>query len=509
MDLKKRLRAELSITDTNINLSSNIQLSKILKERGWPEIELTKNKDYVLNDDTLGRYVKMGYHEAKTIQELHSLETIHNTFVGYPCFKDSGDIDIFDKLDEILEENENDTQAFNDFVFPEKLDMSKIVLGKGTGYWQHLKKVGRGKYKVFPSFSSCLANSHRNKHRRPNLANLPARGPYALKIRGQFTTPSKDYVWVSADQSGLQLRNIAFLLEEGSPMRKAFLELGGDIHSMTGATVINNNKIPVDEFISRKKEKEIGLIRYKAKGMNFGCAFNAQEFTVKSTVIEPNWTLDECKDFIIEEGLDIVGNDEYLTVAREMRKRHFKGYWGLDKYNKATIKQAKKDGFVRSSYGSFRRLPYLLVEVGSSGDRLDKKRYANYTSIALNSRIQTLETVVMNRTLNKTIKDSKEHMVRAYIPDFIHDALECICHKDDLISFCTIMKAHAETMYPEFNGIPLEMEGNVADYHGTFHQTKLNEKGEEENAWEVWDMGHDWDKYIDKDLYKKIRRDIV
>lgn len=493
-ELKKEVRTALHITDPTINLSSNPQLAEVVKNLGWKDQGLNKDGSYTMNDESLTKFIEDGHKEAKLIQDLHSLETLMNTFVGYPIFKGqemSFDLDSF--LDEALE---NDTSMFDDFEFPERFNISEVELGKGTGYWQHLKKIGRGTYKVFPRFGTCMAQSHRNKHMKPNLANIPVRGDYAKRIRRIYTPPTKDHVWVSADQSGVQLRAIAFLLEEGSPMRTAFLELGGDLHSMTGATVINNNKIPLEEFIKLRHQGDEFIInqRYKAKGQNFGLAFGAGEFTVKTTTIEPNWSEKECVDFIIENGLDIVNGDVYLTVAREMIVRHFKQYYGLKKWIENTKKFARKNGFVRSPFATFRRLPYLLVKP-EKNNKLDIKRYSGQENISLNSPIQTIETVIMNRTLNRTNEDCRRLGIDAYIPDFIHDAVECISNKKDLKKFCTIIKEHAETTFPEFNGIPLEMEGNTADYWGTVRRTKIKD-GKEVDDWEVWDCGHDWSKYI-------------
>ena len=496
-ELKREVRTALHIVDSKVNLSSNPQLAEVVKNLGWKEEGLNKDGSYTMNDDSLTRFIEAGHKEAQLIKDLHTLETLMNTFVGYPVFKNSNmEFDILESLDNLLEDNENDTSMFDDFEFPETFNISEVDLGKGTGYWQHLKKIGRGKYKVFPSFGTCMAQSHRNKHKKPNLANIPVRGEYAKRIRRIYMPPSKDHVWVSADQSGVQLRAIGFLLEEGSPMRRAFLELGGDLHSMTGATVINNNKIPLDEFIKLRHEGDEFIInqRYKAKGQNFGLAFGAGAFTVKTTTIEPNWSEKECVDFIIDNHLDIEKDDVYLTVAIELISRHFKQYSGLKKWIENTKSFARRNGFVRSPYASFRRLPYLLVKP-EKNNKLDMKRYSGQENISLNSPIQTLETVVMNRTLNKTNSDCKRLGIDAYIPDFVHDALECICLRTDLERFCTLMKDHAETIFTEFNGIPLEMEGNVADYWRTVRRTKIKD-GKEIDDWEVWDCGHDWSKYI-------------
>ena len=52
-------------------------------------------------------------------------------------------------------------------------------------------------------------------------------------------------------------------------MIKAFTELGGDLHSMTAAQILMNNSVSVEEFISKRKQKdfkkEFNEIRFRAK----------------------------------------------------------------------------------------------------------------------------------------------------------------------------------------------------------------------------------------------------
>jgi DNA polymerase I-like protein with 3'-5' exonuclease and polymerase domains len=500
-DLKTEIRRTFHITDKSINVSSGKQMSEVFKNLGWKDQGLNKDGSYTMDSEALAKFVEAGYKEANLIVKLHTLETLHNTFVGYPKFKNNEEIDLFGMLDTEVE----DTHKFDGFVFPEKLDMGNIELGKGTGYWKMLRKTGRGKYKVFPKIRTCMARSHRHKNSNPNLANIPNHGEFASRIRRIFIPP-KDHSLLSADQSGLQMRNVSFLLEEGSPLRDVFLKFGGDAHSITGCKVLNNNKIPLEEFLAKKKSDPIiAELRQRSKAFNFGLLFGAGAYTIKNTIIEPNWSEKDIMDFIIEHRLTIKNDDPSLTVAIYVRNKYYEEYWGLSNWIDKTKRKAKKDGFVRSSYGSFRRTPYLLVKP-SDRDKLDSGRYANYENISLNTAIQTLETVIMDRTLNNTDKWLKVNNKKSRFITSTHDELTYYAHDSEKKELSTVLKYYAELTYKEFNGIDLEMEGELGDYHRTARTTRLNKEGKEESAWQLWHINaKSWDDYVDKDLLESFK----
>ena len=496
--LKNEIRRAFHITDKSINVSSGKQLSDIFKNLGWKDQGLNKDGSYTMDGEALNKFVKEGYKDVQLIIDLHTLETLMNAFVGYPKFKTNNDVDLWDLIDS----DSGDTQKFDDFIFPERLNMGDIELGRGTGYWKFLKKTGRGEYKIFPVFGSFMAKSHRNRPKAPNTAQIPSHGQYAKRIRRQISVP-KDYVLSDSDQSGLQMRNVSFLLEENSPLRDVFLKYGGDAHSITGCKILMNNKISLEEFMAKKKsDPYVAEMRQKSKAFNFSLLFGGQANMLKTVVIQPNWTEQECFDYISSNRISLVDNDAFLTVATFVRKRFYEEYYGLHNWLEKTKKKAKRDGFVRSPYGTFRRTPYLLVTPDRS-DQLDRKRFSNYESICLNSPIQSLESVVMNRTLNNTSNYIKKNNLKSKFIIAVHDAFSYYVHKDEVSKICTSVKHFAEIMYPEFRGIPLEMEGNIADYWGTYRKTEIKD-GKEVDAFEVWDNGHDWGKYIDESLIPEL-----
>jgi DNA polymerase I-like protein with 3'-5' exonuclease and polymerase domains len=283
---------------------------------------------------------------------------------------------------------------------------------------------------------------------------------------------------------------LAGILSNDPVMRKAFIEEGGDLHSRTAYEVIlnkrfKNKEITFNEFLVLKEEgnKKIKVFRQKAKSFNFGLLFGAGSYTIRSNNIEPEWTLDECNSFIGENGLQLIKNDPQLTVADYARRKFFETYHELEKYNERTKRNAEIFGYVRSVYGAVRRLPGLSYVGGQS----DNKLISNLHSISLNSPIQNMEAVNITRWIVEMDRFIEEKELKSYFFITIHDAVELFIHRGEVSIVCKKLKELAEKPYEELNGIPLEVEGNVSDYWGTYKK----------DNWELWDIGHNWDKYLE------------
>lgn len=171
------------------------------------ELEIEEWSPYKSNDDILQLWLKdfrikrdnKAVEVVQAIQHLRTLSTVFSTFLG-------------DKRE-------------------------------GTGYWQYIRKSNDG-LTVHPNFAVMRADSGRNKCSKPNLQNVPSHGDNAEIVRPIFCTPNEDTYFISADQSGLQLR-LGAIYSGDVMMRKIFCELSGDMHSMTAWNVfIKNNPKP-------------------------------------------------------------------------------------------------------------------------------------------------------------------------------------------------------------------------------------------------------------------------
>jgi len=437
-----------------INPNSGTQMGLFIEHyMKWSAIEMSKpdrqGKSYYLtNDNCLTEWAKV-YPLAKVLIEYSSLTTLMNTFVGYESEK--------------------------------------------SGFWKYVRYHEEDKsYRVHGQFAVMLANSHRNKSYDPNLQNIPSHGAHATLVKKYFSTPSKDFHFMSADFSGLQLR-LACIVSDDIAMRDAFVNHGGDLHSKTAVEAIMNNSVSLEDFLKEKKSNEVYAdFRFKAKSINFGVIFGSGSSTIMKNIIYKEWTLQECLDYIKDNSLkmktfkDDHSLNAYFTVANAIRDNFFKTYTGLHNWIGSTKESAKK-GYVRSIYGAIRRLPYLTcqdrlseIEARDFRGQIHRKRIANFNNISLNTRIQNMEIVVVHRTMLKLSKFLKDNNMESIIFGQVHDSIEIYAHKDEVIIIREKLKEIASHPYREYRGIPLEIEGDVSDYFGKN---------------ELWHLGKDWEDY--------------
>jgi hypothetical protein len=253
-------------------------------------------------------------------------------------------------------------------------------------------------------------------------------------------------------------------------------------------------EIPV-YCVSIPKDDEV-LIRgsktgnsYRCGQCNFGLIFGAGGQTIKRVVIEPNWSSKECGEYILENKLKIEKDsmthkpDPMLTVAKDIREKFFEAYPELANWHRDYKSKSANQGYITSIYGAIRRLPQLLYQ----GEEDDYGLVSNLESICLNSPIQNMESVIMTQLMLKVHYWLKENNMKSRFFGAVHDAVELYVFKDEAKEVSRKIKELFELAREEFNGIPLEMEGNIADYYGT----------KDSDNWELWDLGHDWGDLID------------
>jgi len=442
-NLENDFLQEMGLKTGNINLNSDDQLGKLFENRGWNNYGKSKKGIYLTNADTLNRWVKDGKQSASILLKLNSLKTIMSTFVG--------------------EEN------------------------KKSGLWQYIRSHEDGSNRIHSSFAVMLAGSGRMKSSKPNFQNFPSHGKEAKMIKKFFIPPSKDYVFLSADASGIQLRIVGRDANE-EKMIYAFKNLGGDLHSITACSAILNDKYSIEDFLKLKKEgnEEVLKARYQAKQLNFLLLFGGTAGLVYRKFIDLNWSEEEADQYCFENNLKILEyqgkSSTKFTVAVDLHKRFFEIYPSLVKWRTEKEATALKNGYVKSIYGAIRRVPHLKEDLR---DINNGKRVSNLESIILNSPVQNIETVMMQRSgsnLKKWLKkrNKEEGKEIAIIFSFIHDAIELYVLKEYITEVAQKVKEIFEQDYSEYNKIPFPMEGNIADYYNN----------------ELWDMGKDWEEIL-------------
>lgn len=460
--LEKEILIELKEDKSTFNLSSPDQLGIKLEKLGWPISDRNKKKIPTTGEDQLKDWEKKGKTLATKILKYREIRKMLTTYVGI--------------------ENEK------------------------SGMYKWIRDDG----KIHTNYNNFLALSWRHTSSKPNGQNFVSHGEKAKIVRS-FITPnnSPDYAFLSTDYSGLQLR-LAAMVSNDEQMVRAFKLEGGDIHMRTAYNVMLKymTKIAsIEEAQNIRKGEDdeakfINDMRFKSKSINFGLLFGAQASTIMMQSIKPNWKEEDVDSYIQKNKLskqvkehylkieakeykfiytslnpnENMLNAKYFTIAVDVRQKFFEAYTGLETWINETRQFAIKNGYVISVYGAIRRLPYLTITSGQGYD-VNYGPYSNYLNIALNSPIQNMEAIVMNRSLVNIWKWIKENKREDKIFSQIHDAQEYyMLFTEEKVwkEFVTKVHEFNEQDYPEYKGIPLEVESNLADYYG---------KGE------LWDMG--------------------
>jgi DNA polymerase I-like protein with 3'-5' exonuclease and polymerase domains len=305
------------------------------------------------------------------------------------------------------------------------------------------------------------------------------------------------------------------MINESGNYKNAFINQGGDLHSVTAYNVLLKNKEillknkeivkfdSVDKVLKYKELEPVKSYRFKSKSINFGLLFGMQAYTFAKGNLEIEWNLEECKNYIKENNLEDAlrvnkkfilkdkhtFNDKYKvdktdsdfcyykTVSEDIRNKFFTTYYDLQNYMNDWKELCKKQGYSKSIFGGLRRLPFLLY----NGKDENKKRFANYENISLNSRIQNMEVCIVNSAMIELHNWLKDNNKKSYLFLNIHDAIEMMLFKLEIKEVCLKIIDIFTRYYDYYNGINLEVEGNIADY---FEKNQL------------WDLGEKWISYL-------------
>jgi DNA polymerase I-like protein with 3'-5' exonuclease and polymerase domains len=207
-DKIKSIQNKLAETLGNIDFNSTQALGKRLKEKGWKSYGESKAGFFSTGDEQLEHWVLDGHQEALLLQDLRSSNTLLSTFIG----KTSED-----------------------------------------GWGKYLNNYEDGSWRMCAQYSHMTADSGRSKCRNPNLQQIPANDDLIPKC---IDVPSEDYVFLSADQSSLQVRLAGIDAKDSSLKNVYGPGKHGDFHSLTAFNIFAKDKV----FI--KLTDDSGKVRY-------------------------------------------------------------------------------------------------------------------------------------------------------------------------------------------------------------------------------------------------------
>lgn len=406
----------------DINLNSSEQLGKALEELGWPNLGVTKKGIYRTGDLQLQEWRNLGYEMASKILEMKSWVKLKNSFVG------------------------------------EDLD-SKDFFNEDSDAPQGLLKFLSSDGKVHCTFRTADTGSGRSACSNPNLQQMPKQGKEGRLFRPSFKCP-KGYWIAEPDYSGFQLR-IVQVLSKDPVMEDIFLNQGGDMHSITAASVFCPG-MPTSEFLSKKKYEPYKTYRQLAKSINFAYIFGAMHY-ILVPVIRNEWSEERIQQFIQDNDIKVDLEKESVeeAIAKIIRKRFFETYPKLGEFIESQKILAQKQGYVDSYHGFRRHLPYMLYQ-GKDGD---EKLYKNLASISVNNPVQAFEAYIVYVSMIMILKRIKELNLQSKIVAMVHDAIVLYIKREESETMYGILKECMEVPASVY-GIPFLVDVGMGHIWG-------------------------------------------
>ncbi|NGX36656.1 MAG: hypothetical protein K1000chlam1_01508, partial [Candidatus Anoxychlamydiales bacterium] len=163
------------------------------------------------------------------------------------------------------------------------------------------KQINPITQRVHTTFLQSGTATGRLASKDPNLQNIPIRSEIGKKIREGFEPQNKNWFYLAADYSQIELRFLAHFSEE-PVLINAFIN-GEDIHKSTAALVYG---VPLEEVTSK--------MRSNAKAVNFGIIYGQSAFGLSEQI---DITPKEAKVFIDTYFLKYPKIAEYLESSKQ------------------------------------------------------------------------------------------------------------------------------------------------------------------------------------------------
>ena len=269
--------------------------------------------------------------------------------------------------------------------------------------------------KIHTIFTQTLTRTGRLSSTEPNLQNIPVRYEYGKLIRKAFV-PSEDSVLLSSDYSQIELRifthmaNVETLVEA--------IKNGLDIHTKTAMDIFHVSK-----------EDVTSNMRRIAKAVNFGILYGISSFGLAENI---HTSVGEAKAFI----------DHY-----------FEAYPGIKNYMDEVVKEAYKNGYVKTLLNRKRTINELKSNnkmIRNQGERM-----------ALNTPIQGTSADIIKKAMNEVKLAFEENNLKSKLILQVHDELIIDCKKDEQELVTKLLKDIMENTIKL--RVPLEVDIHYGD----------------------------------------------
>ena len=289
--------------------------------------------------------------------------------------------------------------------------LTKLKSTYADGLANYISEDGR----IHGKFNQTITATGRISSTEPNLQNIPVRMELGRLIRKVFI-PEKDYVFVDADYSQIELRILAHCSGD-EQLINAYKE-ARDIHRITASQVFH---IPFDEVTD--------LQRRNAKAVNFGIVYGISSFG-------------------LSEDLSITKKE-----AAQYIENYFKTYPGIKTFLETSVEHAKEKGYVVTLFGRRRPVPEL-----ASSNFMQR---AFGERVAMNSPIQGTAADIMKIAMIGVNRRLKEAQMKSRLVLQVHDELLIETHRDEVEQVKEILAyemEHAASLL-----VPLDVDMHVGD----------------------------------------------
>ncbi|USB32366.1 DNA polymerase I [Paenibacillus sp. YPG26] len=274
-----------------------------------------------------------------------------------------------------------------------------------------LKEIRPETGKVHTYYRQTIAATGRLSSQYPNLQNIPIRMEEGRKIRKVFVPSESGWHILAADYSQIELRVLADISGD-ERLKEAFVN-DMDIHTKTASDVFG---VPADQVDSD--------MRRSAKAVNFGIVYGISDYGLSQNL---NITRKEAAKFI----------DQYFEV-----------FQGVRRYMDDIVKEAKRDGYVKTLLERRRYLP----EINASNFNL--RSFAERT--AMNTPIQGTAADIIKLAMVLMSDTLREHKLKSRMLLQVHDELVFEVPEDELE---IMTKLVPETMEKALSlSVPLKAE---------------------------------------------------